>query len=193
MVTLFSSLEDRVIEKMEKRMEERLLLIEKAFENKMTNANKEIQKTFDNRITDANKVYKELDSKMEEKVEEKVGEMEEREKRQHNIILFNFPESKFITKTEARSDDIKRAKELIQTVVELDEDDELTEPVRLGGKKPEDGRPRGLRLRVSNIETKKEILRYARNLNDRDTPQADRIYINADQTPAEREHYKRLI
>ena len=118
--------------------------------------------------------------------------MEEREKRQHNIILFNFPESKFITKTEARSDDIKRAKELIQTVVELDEDDELTEPVRLGGKKPEDGRPRGLRLRVSNIETKKEILRYARNLNDRDTPQADRIYINADQTPAEREHYKRL-
>ena len=118
-------------------------------------------------------------------------EREEREKRQHNIILWNFPESNHTTKTEARADDMKRAQEMIQNIVELDED-ELTEPLRLGGKRHEDGRPRCLRFRVTNIETKKEILRYARNLNNKDTPQAERIYINPDMTPAEREHHRRL-
>lgn len=176
MMELIGSMKEKVIEEVSG-------ILEKKFEQKI----QETTEKFENKISDTSK---NIDSKMSEKVEEKVEEMEEREKRALNLILWNIPESKAITKAEIKQNDLKTAEDIFRKIVDLDSD-EISETTRLG-KKLENGKPRGLRIKVKNLDTKRDILRNAKHVNKRDTAKEDRIYINADQTPAERDLHKKL-
>ena len=173
---LFGGMKEKVVEEVSE-------ILEAKFEQKF----KDFTSTFENKIADTNK---NIDSKMTEKVDERAEEMEEREKRALNLILWNIPESKKITKAEIRQEDLEAAENTIRTIVDLDEG-EISETIRLG-KKLENGNSRCLLIKVKNLATKRDILRNAKHVNKQDTPREDRIYINPDQTPAERTLYKKL-
>ena len=167
----------------EKVIEEVSVILESKFEQKL----RDFTSNFENKIKDTNKT---LDSKMTEKMEERVEELEEREKRALNLILFNIPESKATTRADIKEEDTKTADNIFRSIVDIDEG-EILEATRLG-KKLDNGNPRCLQIRVKNLDTKKDILRNAKYVNKRETPKEDRIYINADHTPAERAHHKKL-
>ena len=71
--------------------------------------------------------------------------------------------------------------------------DHLLEPVRLGkltiGR---NARPRLLKLEVRTEESKRKIMKNVYNLNKTVANAKDRIYINNDSTPKEREQMKQL-
>ena len=139
---------------------------------------------------------KDLDKKIEEvvgkKVQEYMEEAEEKDKRKLNIIVSNLPESSKETLEERREEDRTRVGELVERISDVPKED-IVNPVRLGqvqvGSK---ARPRLLRLEVKTEEAKKNIMRNVSKLNTGMTEAKDRIYINNDNTPRERERIKEL-
>ena len=129
-----------------------------------------------------------MEVQIERKIEEKIGEKHEQEERANNIVFFNLKESQSGDIKAARQEDLQKATEVLRTIVDIDEE-EIEEPVRLG-KKGE--RPRCLRMKIKNLEKKKEIINKAKKINRKETPQSERIYINQDLTPAQREEERNL-
>jgi hypothetical protein len=136
----------------------------------------------------------ELEKKIEDTVNKKVNalweEKIEKEKRELNLIITNIPESEKADRDEKQQDDIKAVKNLVQQICPGLEKEPITEPVRLG-RVNAGSKPRLLKVKVQSHETKKEILKNARHLN-RGKAQENKIYINPDRTPAERQKDKEL-
>ena len=76
-------------------------------------------------------------------------------------------------------------------VPELDCENDLTNPIRLGPKNI-GNKPRLMKITVKTEETKKKILSNVSRLNNSKTDPRKRIYINQDYTNKEREQYKTL-
>lgn len=134
-------------------------------------------------------------SKIEQTIEQKVNaymlETEEKEKRKLNIIVSSLSESAKPTAEERKMDDIERVRRVINGIPEINSH-EIENPIRLGTfKVGQNVRPRLLKLVVKTEETKKKILKGIINLNKTKAPN-DRIYINHDNTPNEREKIKVL-
>ena len=91
------------------------------------------------------------------------------------------------TVEEKKQDDIERLKDLIKEKNPDLVNEEMLEPTRLGkiGEKP-----RLLRIKVKSTDTKLEFVKL--RLNAEDTPPEERVYINPDYTPAEREKNKAM-
>ena len=138
---------------------------------------------------------KSIDEKIEAAVERKMThvleEAKEKEKRKHNIIVVNLPESLERTPEERKREDEERVRELIGKVTDVPRG-EIGDPIRLGpiriGQNP---RPRLLRMVVRTEEAKNKIMRNVYALNE-GVPFDKRVYINHDNTPHEREKYREL-
>ena len=115
----------------------------------------------------------------------------EREKRELNLIIANLPESNKTERKEKREDEVKAVKNLVKKICPELENEPIEDPVRLG-RENVGTRPRLLRVKVSTVEQKSEILRNARKLNQGVAEQKNRIYINQDYTPTERQRNKTL-
>jgi hypothetical protein len=137
----------------------------------------------------------ELEKKIEDTVNKKVTELweekVEREKRELNLVITNIPESDKNEREDKQQDDIQAVLNIVQRICPGLEKEPITEPVRLG-RVNVGSKPRLLKVKVKSLEVKKEILKNARQLNKGDTAQEKRIYINPDQTPAERQQNKDL-
>jgi hypothetical protein len=134
-----------------------------------------------------------IDKKIAEKVEEYVDEMMEKEKRKLNIIVANLPESEKETVDDRKTEDKDRVRQLVRKIVDESEAQELDNPVRLGQLQiGRNAKPRLLRMTLKNEETKKKIMRNVAGLN-KNVPPKDRVYINDDSTPKEREKIKKLV
>lgn len=138
---------------------------------------------------------KKLEDKIEEVVDKKIaeafGEGQEREKRKKNLIITNVKESSKANPTERKEDDLDSAKNLLQQITDISED-EILEPTRLGS--VGGNRPRLLRVTLKTEERKKEILRMApkSKINQGKTENRKKHFINADYTPKEREENYKL-
>ena len=131
---------------------------------------------------------------VEKKVEEYLGETQEKEKRKLNIIITNLPESQKDTPEDRRDDDISRVLTFVRKATEGERInlEELENPVRLGGIRiGSNVRPRPLKMTVKDETTKMTILRNAFKAN-KDVQPLNRIYINEDSTPKEREKFRKL-
>ena len=136
---------------------------------------------------------KSLDEKIEEAVDRKVTEVleesKEKEQRKLNITVANLPESMVGTVKERRREDSEKVKHLVKKITNIEGGD-LRDPIRLG---PiligQNVRPRLLRMVVRTEEMKAEIMRNVYRLNE-GVEFADRVYINQDSTPRERETLK---
>ena len=141
------------------------------------------------KLRDQKELEEHIEEVVERKVEEKLEEMQEIEKRKKNIVIVNMKESAETSAEEKKADDVKKATELIKTIVDINEN-ELTDPIRLG--KEGGTRHRMLKLTVKNEEKKKEIMKKASELNKGKAQSATRIYINQDLTKTQREKHKAL-
>ena len=72
-----------------------------------------------------------LEKKVNTRLEAKQEEVEEKEKRKHNIILWNLPESTKESHEERKKDDIKKVQDLVSKITKV-EDSEITNPSRMG-------------------------------------------------------------
>jgi hypothetical protein len=119
--------------------------------------------------------------------------MMEREKRKLKIIVANLPESEKETVDDRKTEDRDRVRQLVMKIVDETEAQEVDNPVRLGQLQiGRNAKPRLLRMTLKNEETKKKIMRNVASLN-KNVPPKDRVYINDDSTPKEREKIKKLV
>ena len=144
------------------------------------------------RIQSADIIEKKIEVVVEQKVAEYMDEMREKEKRKLNIIVANLSESEKDTAEGRKEEDLERVRTMVGRIADVPAD-HLLEPVRLGkltiGR---NARPRLLKLEVRTEESKREIMKNVYNLNKTVANAKDRIYINNDSTPKEREQMKQL-
>lgn len=120
-------------------------------------------------------------------IEDMMHEAEERYRRRKYLIVSGIPEPSTGNIGERADADEKYINQ-IAVHLEVDDDFEPTECSRIGKIDPE--RPRLLRFKCDTMETKKEILKKAKNL--RRSNDYKNVYINADETYIQRKHGREL-
>ena len=137
------------------------------------------------------------ESNIEDIIEEKVGkylsEQRDKEDRQCNLIFHNLPESDASDIEDKKSDDIDKVKSIFSNL-EVDYT-EISKPTRLGKKmKTDDGkeRPRLLRVRVGDVNVKRQALAKAKELKNESNSIWKKVYITPDLTFKEREENRKL-
>ena len=147
-------------------------------ETKMIDSTKEVQ----------GKINESLD-KVQTKMNEALLEEKEKEKRKKNAIISNISESTLKNGDERMRDDREKVADVLRQIVDIEEA-EIENVVRLGSKIGKDGKPRQkprlLKIIFKAEEKKKEVIKNARGLNEGEEDQEKRIYINNDETDAER-------
>ena len=120
-------------------------------------------------------------------VSESVEELREREKRKHNILLYNVPESTADDVEARKEHDLTKVDEVLDTL-DLKGRVTITKPVRLAKSKiPEHAdKPRPLRVTLTDDSKRKEILQRAKNLDERKKSRMKNIFLKRDLTPLER-------
>ena len=128
----------------------------------------------------------ELEWRSSASMEEVCREAAERLYRREFVIVTGVPEQSNGSAEQRKTADI----EAVQSVAKSlgIENLELSEVSRLG--QSNTNRPRLLRLRCKDCDTRRNLLRSARNLENH--PEYGRVYINPDQTKIQREHSKTL-
>lgn len=145
------------------------------------------------------RIDKKIEEKLEQKVEiieeristkfeKKMEEDEERDRRKNNLVLWNIPESDKTESEERKLEDLKKVEETVHKVMSVEEG-EFINPIRIG--KVGGSKPRLLKVTVRNQEKRGNILRHASRLNHNVKNPEERIYINPDLTPQEREREKK--
>ena len=132
-----------------------------------------------------------IEETIENKVQEYMQDKEERDKRKLNIIVVNIPESEKESAEERKKDDRDKVRECLSKIPDVNVE-EIDNPVRLGAFRIGNNvRPRLLRMEVKTEATKKKVMKGIYNLNA-NKRQDQRIFINNDSTPKEREKIKQL-
>ena len=117
-------------------------------------------------------------------VEKQLQELEDRERRKTNLVVFNIPELAAGEVDEKRCHDIR---ELEMVLHELKVKTTLSNPVRLGPKKSDMKYPRPLRITVENEAAKWSILKEAKNLKDAGEEKMKNVFFRRDMTLLERQ------
>ncbi|MCP3849729.1 MAG: hypothetical protein GY694_05765 [Gammaproteobacteria bacterium] len=136
---------------------------------------------------------KKLEDLVEAKVQETLTEVQEKEKRKLNLVVFNLPESQGTTREETKENETQQIQSILKNILPESEakDVKIKDPIRLGpqnlGK-----RPRVLKFTVNSEEARNNIIKNAVKVNKKGTANTDKIYINPDYTNKEREMNKKL-
>ena len=121
-----------------------------------------------------------------------IREIEDRERRQTRIMLYNVPESKREQGVARKAEDTLLVKNICTEDLNM-EDLCITDTVRIGKKSEDPHSHRPLRVDLSEKEMKQEILKQAGNLRSAVNPVTNKIYISADLTPVQRTEMKELL
>lgn len=134
-----------------------------------------------------------VEEMVDAKIAEAMEESKERESRSQNLVFVNIKENNG-TEEEAETKDLEEINKIIQKILpEKDlEDLQIQQPTRLG-KKNIGSKPRMLRVTVSSDKAKWNILKNANKINEgtKKAPK-DRIYVNPDYTPKQRDNNRKL-
>ena len=117
-------------------------------------------------------------------VELSLKEMQDRNRRKENLVLFNVPESTSEDRDERKLYDIS---EVIDILKDLKIDTTVLNPVRLGLNTVDHKYPRPLRIAVPDEDTKWKIVKEAKNLMSHGKEYHTKVFIKRDMTPMERE------
>ena len=120
-----------------------------------------------------------------------VKEIEERERRKNNVVLFNVPESSSQDPKLRHADDVAKFKTLCQSNLDV-EPAEVDTAYRLGPKSKNGNICRPLKVQLTSNVTKKQILSNAKKLRATGDSANKQIAIAHDLTPMQREEIKRL-
>ena len=117
-------------------------------------------------------------------------ELEEREKRRKNVIMYNIPESD-AEEPETRVQEDKYKAIEIADILNTEIDPSKT--VRLGVRSEENNRPRPLRLSIQDTKTRDTLLSNAKDLRKSNNETAKNVFIKMDQTRMQRAEEKKLL
>ena len=115
---------------------------------------------------------------------ERFQEMEEREKKKKNIVIYNVPESQHNDPKERQSDDVARCLDIFQNSLKVTEF-QVEKVVRLG-RRENNERKRPLLVKMTSETEKQKILSSAKNLKTETEPWKKHLGISRDMTPMER-------
>ena len=121
-------------------------------------------------------------------VKDSIGEINDRERRKLNIIIYNVEESKSDDLEERKKHDLKEANDLVKEIGVNDRVN-ISRPVRLfKSKKPEHvNKPRPLRVMVESEEQRRLILQGLKNVEEGKKSKLKTIFMKRDMTPLERQ------
>jgi hypothetical protein len=117
-------------------------------------------------------------------MEKQLQELEDRERRKSNLVVFNIPELGTGTVDDRRQHDVEELKTILR---ELNVETVLTNPVRLGPKKEDMKYPRPLRITVEKETVKWHILKEAKNLKNAGEEKVRTVFFKRDMTLLERQ------
>lgn len=133
--------------------------------------------------------------KIENIVDSVFNERSDRDRRKFNIICFNAPESKGESAQSRKESDVLTIQNIFYNILEVDREIEIMEPVRLGKKDLEsgnNGKPRPLRFKVKDLESKNILLRAGKYLRNGEDSTLKNIYFTPDLTKSQRDEAYKL-
>ena len=138
------------------------------------------------KIENSQTIDKKVEDLVEEKVNQTLTEIQEKEKRKLNLVIVNLPENQGETIEETKKNDLGHLTDVLGEVVpEVKFNNELTNPTRLGPKNI-GNRPRLLKITVKSEDIKKKILANASKLNSSNTdPKTKSMLIKTTQLKKE--------
>ncbi|CAH2021030.1 unnamed protein product [Acanthoscelides obtectus] len=148
----------------------------------------------DNLIEELEKLKKEspppAQSSSQIEYEEVLQEIEERNRRKQNIIIFGLTEDQSRTKQEQIAHDTQEVKSILQTLsTEIDTNVRL---FRLGKFDPTKDRPRPVKVSLRNNQDVLLCIKNSAKLTRRSGNRNTRISISTDRTPKQQEFYRKV-
>ncbi len=173
-----------------KRLEQRQSKLEEETE-KVKASVQDQNKKIDEQNVKIDVIEKNIDKRIDAKVEDRLSEDKEREKRSLNIIIHNIEEpGASLSSQQKIVTDLRVVSEVM--AAHMDMEVEVTECIRLGKPREGPGKPRPLRIRVKDQNTKSTILRNSPKLKSVPDPKVNSIFINPDLTLMQRDDDKKL-
>ena len=137
-----------------------------------------IEESFDQKI-------QEMEQKLTTKIEKQLEETEEKDKRKNNIVIWNIPESDKQEQKEKKQDDQETILKTLNMTTDIDIED-ISDLTRIG-KLGLGNKPRLVKVTLKTNEIKERIIKSQKKININKTDRSKFVYINHDQTPADRE------
>lgn len=134
------------------------------------------------------KMKREITTDMTKKMTGRIEEIEEIQRREKNLVIYNIPESSQEQTEERVHEDVNKCKKLIQDDLQVG-GVSFTKVIRIG--KKEQGRNRPILLKMENKEDKWRALSKAKNLKHSQDPVTKKIGISPDLTRNQREESKK--
>ena len=137
-------------------------------------------------------IDKKIEAAVEKKLNEMIGEKEEKEKRKLNIVISNIPESSAENPEQRQAEDLQKVREKIDELgFEGRLGKQVVNPVRLG-RFSVGQRPRLLRVSTLKEDDKKYIMQNASQIKQTETDNKKKVWFNHDLTPKERQADREL-
>eukprot|EP00794_Sanderia_malayensis_P011225 gene11225-12404_t len=131
-------------------------------------------------------IERKIQEKLSNTADQNIKEMEERERRKYNIMLFNLPESGSQDKEDCNTHDKNLLKQILE---EIEAPVNVRNVYRVGAS--EGSNPRPLRVILASADEQKKVLNSAIKLKSK-TAFKD-VFINKDLTPLERQQRNILV
>ena len=182
MQTIVASIDSKIDEKIERKLNEKLATYaEKAAKGTVENQQSDEQKA---PIASASNSGRggEGSSRFSDR-----EELEERRKRERNIVIFGIPEDK--SREENLTQDSNRINETLGEVTRGEQPARLESFCRLGKKGP---RPRPLRITMKSVEEKRRVLTNCKRLADSKRECMKKVFLSADLTQHQRDHNRKM-
>ncbi len=177
------------------KLEERVTNLEQNGATMVDKDTEELSKRLGEALKEQEEIIKKNKAKEEASMTEAVKEMEDRERRKGNIIIYNVSESNSTDSQSPKSDDIQKVKDLCENYLKVKiniKKDQNQQPlvIRLGKKEEKKIRP--LKLCLSPEDAQK-MLKNAKNLAQAQNEEFKKMIIKPDLTQMQRNEEKKLV
>ncbi len=122
-----------------------------------------------------------IEEKMADTAQMNVSEIQERNARRNNLVIFNIPESNKVEPDDVKREDSKQVEDILQRI---DAPCDFNVLMRVGKK---GDAPRPVKIRIKEEADRTNILKSAKKLK------GSVIFINKDMTPLERAEHRKLV
>lgn len=129
---------------------------------------------------------------MQVTVQQVLDNSKEKEEKKNNLIMFNLPETATTDAKQSYEEDLQKVKDVLRYVNggTLIQDLDESNVSRMGRRKEEQTRPRGIKIQLANNENKMKILRNAKELAKHATFKT--LGLSPDKTQQERTNYLKM-
>lgn len=182
---------DKADKKKVREIEERILAAEKSIDAMKTKETT-IEKSIEGIKTKGFSSAAVNQQDMRQHAYDAANEQHEIEKRKMNLILHNLPESTATVAADRIAYDTKLVVDLCQSQFTTFVPAAGIKPVRMG-KKRDDGKPRLMRVEMTDPGTRRELLRRAKELRKSTHDTFKYVYICPDLSPRQREENPKLM